>query len=233
MKFASLAIAFLIPFSSLIAADSIPDKDGVIPAPPQDQGLPYTRSAQARALEKIRGTIALCAGSRYGYADGLRVRLDQREPLHGAEARMEGGDLYVPADFAAVLDLKDPRSVADQALCNLEDRWVHTLTLPAVPEGVPADFRKEFNGKSFVNITKLATARGLKVSTNERGLVLICKREVTFPDAEKSLVDSVITLFDTPDRFADPGIAATIVPTLVRQGLWTNHVTVTSCDLPV
>jgi len=216
---------------SVRGADMIPSKDAVIPVPPQDQGLPYTSSAQGRALAKIKGTIALFAGSRYGYANGLRVRLDQKEPLHGAEARMEGGDLYVPVDFAAVLDLKDPRSVADKALYNLEDRWVHTLALPAVAEGTLADFRKEFDGKVFVNITKLAAARGLKVTTNARGLVLIGKEEVTFTDAEKSLLDSVITLFDTPDRFADPSIAPTIIPTLKRQGVWTEHVKVSKQDL--
>ena len=230
-SFLTVVALFCCSCFSVRGADMIPSKDAVIPVPPQDQGLPYTRSAQSRALEKIRRTVALFAGSRYGYADGLRVRLDQKDPLHGGEARMEGGDLYVPADFAAALDLKDPRAVADKALYNLEDRWIHTLSLPTVSEGTLADFRREFDGKAYVNITKLAASRGLKVSTNARGLVLIGKEEVTFGDAEKSLLDCVITLFDTPDRFADPGIAPTIIPTLKRQGVWTEHVKVSQEDL--
>ena len=230
-KFIILSVGILVSTFSLHSADSIPDKNEVIPVPPQDQGLPYTRSAQGGALEKIKGTIALFAGSRYAYVDGLRVRLDQANPLHGSEARMEGGDLYVPADFAKVLDLKDPAKVADKPLYNLGDRWVYTLPLPGVENGTNGDFRKEFDGRVFVNIAQLAKSRGLTISTNERGLVLIGNKEITFAPSEKNLLDCVITLFDTPDRFADPSIAPTIIPTLKRQGVWTDHIKVSAGDL--
>ena len=230
-KFIILSIGIFVSTFSLHSADSIPDKNEVIPVPPQDQGLPYTRSAQGGALEKIKGTIALFAGSRYAYVDGLRVRLDQANPLHGSEARMEGGDLYVPADFAKVLDLKDPAKVADKPRYNLGDRWVYTLPLPSAENGTNGDFRKEFDGRVFVNIAQLAKSRGLTISTNERGLVLIGNKEITFAPSEKNLLDCVITLFDTPDRFADPSIAPTIIPTLKRQGVWTNHIKVSAGDL--
>ena len=231
MKFAWFVFALIIGLSSLSAADSIPNKDEVIPVPPQEKGLPYTRSAQVKALKKVKGTIALFAGSRYGYVDGLRVRLDQANPLHGGEARMEGGDLYVPADFSMVLDLKDPEKVADKPLYNLGDRWVHTLPLPSAETGTNGSFRKDFEGKGFVNITQLAKSRGLTVFINQRGLVLIGSKAVIFDDSENSLLDAVITLFDTPDRFADPAIAPTIIPTLKRQSVWTDHIKVTADDL--
>lgn len=213
--------------SLLQAADSVPNKNEVIPAPPQDQGLPYTRSAQSRALEKIEGTVALFVGSRYAYVNGLRARLDQQDILHG-EAKMIDGNLYVPVGFAGILDLADPMAVADKAPDYLKDRWVYSLRIPKI-EAPPES--KDVEGKTYVNFSALAKARGLKVSTNLRGLVLIGKAEVAFSENEKSLLDSVITLFDTPDRFADPSIAPTIIPTLKRQGVWTDHIKVSKEDL--
>lgn len=227
MKITFPAIALLIPFVSLTVADSVPNKDEVIPAPPQDQGLPYTRSAQSRALDKIKGTIALFAGSRYGYVDGLRVRLDQQDIRHG-EAKIIDGDLYVPVGFAGVLDLADPMAVADKAPDYLKDRWVYSLRLPKI-EAPPES--KDVEGKTYVNFSALAKAKGLKVSANPRGLILIGKVEVAFSESEKSLLDSVIALFDTPDRFADASIAPTIIPTLKRQGVWTDHIKVSKEDL--
>jgi hypothetical protein len=38
--------------------------------PPQNQGLPYTRSARTAALAKIKDHIAVFAGSRYAYVKG-------------------------------------------------------------------------------------------------------------------------------------------------------------------
>ena len=228
MKLAALALASVIPLVSLPAADSVPNKNTVIPAPPQDQGLPYTCSAQGRALEKIKGTIAVCVGSRYGYVNGLRVRLDQQDPLHGGEAIKIDRELYVPAGFAAVLDLKDPASVADKALYDLEDRWVHTLDLPPAAASLKT---RDVDGKPYVALASLAMERGLTVSTNERGLLFLGKNKISFTDGEKSLLDCVVALFDTPDRFVDPSIAPTIIPTLKAQGVWTEHIKVSKKDL--
>lgn len=228
MKKLILTTTYFLALLSLHAADSVPSKDVVIPVPPQDQGLPYTRSAQAPALAKIQGTIALCAGSRYAYVDGLRVRLDQQDPLHGGEAVMIDGEFYVPVGFAAVLDLKDPASAADKPLYNLAERWVYTLKLPAASASLKT---RDVDGKPYVAIAPLAKEKGFTVSTNERGLLFLGKKQVTFSDKEKSLLDCVVTLFDTPDRFADPTIAPTIIPTLKRQGVWTEHIKVSKKDL--
>lgn len=211
------------------AGDPVPSLGEVIQPPPQDQGLPYTRSGQTAALDKIRGTTAFCAGSRYAYLNGLRVRLEQREPLHGGEARMEGGDLYAPAEFAGVfLHIKDPRSVADKPLYNLDDRWVHTM--PEISGWIPKADR-EFDGKPYVNMSRLAKEQGLKVSSPGRGLIFLGDHGVTFSESEKNLMECAVTLFDTPDRFADPSIAPTVLPTLKRQGVWTEHVKVSKEDL--
>jgi hypothetical protein len=229
MKRSPLVTVALLVMSCLHAGDSVPDKSAILTVPPQDQGLPYTRSAQSAGLAKIKGSIAVCAGSRYAYVDGLRVRLEEKDPLHGGEARLEGDELYVPADFAPVLELKDPRAVADQALYNLADRWVHNLRLPDGDSTRKSD--RDFDGKPYVNLVKLAKQKGLKVSSPGRGLFLIGNQDVAFSDSEKNLLDCVITLFDTPDRFADPSIAPTIIPTLKNQGVWTDHVKVSKEDL--
>ena len=218
----------VISVGLLQAGNPTPEYGTALLAPPQDQGLPYTRSAQEFALKKIKGTIALFAGSRYAYVDGLRVRLEQGEPLHGGEAKLIEGELYVPADFAPILNLTNPRSVADKPLYNLADRWVYKLPLPVAPFAMPV---KEIDGKSYVDLTNLAKNKGLKVTAYPRGLVLIGDHSVSFSDSEKNLLDSVITLFDTPDRFADPSISTSIVPTLKKQGAWTDHVKVSKEEL--
>jgi hypothetical protein len=75
------------------------------PVPPQDQGLPYTRSAQKYAENKIQDTIAVFAGSRYAYVYGFKVRLDNVN-WH-VEAVSRDGKLFVPAAFVGVLDLAE------------------------------------------------------------------------------------------------------------------------------
>jgi F0F1-type ATP synthase membrane subunit a len=44
--------------------------------PPQDQGLPYTKSAKPLAMAKIKNYIAVFSGSRYARVKGFKVRLD-------------------------------------------------------------------------------------------------------------------------------------------------------------
>ena len=73
------------------------------PLPPQDQGLPYTRSAQHFAIAKIKDTIAVFAGSRYAYVHGFKVRLDDRNWYD--ESVLRDGRIFVPAAFGGVLDL--------------------------------------------------------------------------------------------------------------------------------
>ncbi len=183
----------------------------ILPAPPQDQGLPYTRSARKVALAKIKGQIAVFAGSRYGYVQGYKVRLDEAN-LRGGEAELRDGKIFVPASFAGVLDLKQVSPPPAPAY--LADKWVYTLGLP-------------HKDGDMVDLAALAKTKGLKVYQDARGLLLIGNQDVYFTPDESVLEDSVVTLFDTPEKFADPDIATKYIPTLARQGKMTDHVKVT------
>ena len=219
-----VATAFLIVGTLPAASAPTP---APLDAPPQDQGLPYTRSARKVGLSKIKDTIGVFAGSRYGYVKGFKVRLDQGDFTQG-EAISQDGDIWVPASFAAVLDLK---TVAPSpAPAYLAERWVYSLALPAAK--AVGEIR-QINGKPYVALGKLAEAKGLKVYRNPRGLLLIGEKPVAFAEFEGALLDTVITLFDTPDKFADPDIATRNIPTLKRQGKWTDHVNVTPEQLAI
>ncbi len=188
--------------------------------PPQDRGLPYTRSAHSSAMAKIGKTVAVFAGSRYAYVLGYRVRLDPGNLL-GGEALLRDGEVLVPAAFAGALDLSTPSPKPAPAY--LADRWVYDLELPT-----RSDFpRVQVEGKDYVNFAELARARGWKVFSHPRGLVVAGKEDLRFGDEEQTLLDTVISQFDTPDKYADPDIATKHVPTLTRQGKWTDHVKVT------
>jgi hypothetical protein len=91
------AITLVIPWLSgpAGAADPAP-----LAPPPQDQGLPYTRSARQIALAKIKDHIAVFAGSRYAYVKGHKVRLD--DVNWRTEAVLRDGMLLVPANFSGV-----------------------------------------------------------------------------------------------------------------------------------
>lgn len=179
--------------------------------PPQDQGLPYTRSAHAAALARIKDHIAVFAGSRYAYVHGFKVRLDDAHPLNG-DAVLADGRMLVPAVFAGVLDLKNVQ--LPPAPLGLADRWVHELPLPPV-SGPPID------------LIATARAKGLVASLHPRGLLLIGTTAVDFSTISAAHLDSIITLFDTPEKFADPAIATRSIPTLKRWGTWTDHVKAT------
>lgn len=188
------------------------------PTPPQDRGLPYTRTAQNVAVEKIKDFVAVFAGSRCAWVHGFKVRLDNVNWRD--EAVLRDGKVYVPAAFAGVLDLAavKPAPAPDY----LADRWVYSLDLPKTK--VPT---VQIDGKDYVALADEAQKRGLKIYQNERGLLLIGKNEIAFSESESNLFDSVIALFDTPEKFADPDIATRWIPALKRQGAWTNYVKVT------
>jgi hypothetical protein len=186
--------------------------------PPQDQGLPYTRTAQKFAVEKIKDTVAVFAGSRYAWVHGFKVRLD--DVNWRDEAVLRGGKIFVPAAFAGVLDLAEVKPAP--APSYLADRWVYSLEIPKTKAAT-----LQIDGKNYVALADEAQRRGLKVFQNDRGLLLIGKKEISFAESESNLLDSVITLFDTPEKFADPDIATRWIPSLKRQGTWTNYVKVT------
>jgi len=194
------------------------------PTPPQDQGLPYTRSAQKFAVERIKDAIAVFAGSRYAWVHGFKVRLD--EANWREEAIERDGQILVPAAFAGVLDLTEVKP--PPAPPYLADRWVYSLNVPKVKAPVI-----EQEGKSYVALADEARKRGLHVVQNGRGLLLIGVNETGFSESESNLLDSTITLFDTPERFADPDIATRWIPALKRQGTWTNYVRVTPAQMRI
>ena len=189
-------------------------------APPQDQGLPYTRSARAAALTKLGDHIAVFAGSRYGYANGFKTRLDPAHLRSGEASLDPDGHVFVPAAFAASLDLG--RVAPAPAPDGLDNRWVYDFGLKPAPADAPP-----------VDLAALARARGLQVYQHSRGLLVIGRTPITFADSDATLLDSVITLFDTPEKLADPDIATRAIPAPTRQGKWTDHVKVTADQLAV
>ena len=209
----------------------------VLPPPPQDQGLPYTRTAPAVALAKIKDGVAVFAGSRYGYIQGVRVRLDDKDLLH-AEAILHDGQVYVPEAFAAAARLKEihPQPVpADLAV--IADRWVYApeeLTTEALDRKFPASVVSlPVRGSTYYSLNALGKAEGLVATQLPSGLLYLGPLPLTFDGGNPNALKDVITLFDTPDKLADPDIATQSMPTLKRQGKWTDHVKVTPAQLAI
>ena len=201
-----------------LAGSPILAQTNALPVPPQDQGLPYTRSAQTFATAQIKNAIAVFPGSRYGWVKGFKVRLNEAD--WRAEAVWQNGKVLVPAAFAGVLELQSVNPAP--APEGLADRWVYTLDLPPATPPVIT-----LAGKPYVDLAAVARTKGLKTTLYPRGLLLIGAAETSFNGAASNRLDSVITLFDSPEKFADPDIAAHWIPTLRRQGNWTNYVKVT------
>jgi hypothetical protein len=192
------------------------------PTPPQDQGLPYTRTSHAQALDKIRDCIAVFPGSRYAYDKGLRIRLDEQN-WHD-EAVSQNGTVYVPQAFISVLAVKTPK--ADTPPDYLTYRWVYTIDRPqtAVPSGVAT---MDVAGHPYIDLIAAAKAMGWDAYQHPRGYVLIGNPPPKLDGVDPAHLDAIVTLFDTPEKLADPDIATQYVPTLKRQGKWTDHVKVT------
>ena len=217
MKLSLLPFAIVVVFTAgcLIGAEPEP-----LSAPPQDRGLPYTRSARQFGLSRIKNAVAVFAGSRFAYVKGYKVRLDDSD--FRLEAVLRDGEVLVPKAFAGVLQLK--KIEVAPAPAYLADRWVYTLPIPAAPETGPTI---DVNGKPYLSLVKLAKSKGLKVAQPARGLLLIGDKEASFAASEATLLQTVITLFDSPEKFADPEIATRSIPILKRQGPWTDHVKAT------
>lgn len=194
------------------------------PLQERDRGLPYTRSAREAALARIKGGIAVFAGSRFGYVKGFKVRLD--ETNFRSEAVLKDGQMYVPQAFARVLDLK---KVAPPPCPEfLADRWVYTLegadsSTPAGPTAGQIDLA----GKPYVPLAALAAARGLKIFQHPRGLLVVGEKDAGLEKCDLVQLDAVVTLFDTPEKFADPEIATRSIAHLKRQGKWTERIKAT------
>ena len=79
--------------------------------------------------------------------------------------------------------------------------------------------------KNMVCLEDLAGRLKKKVFTDERGLVIVTDAPLTLSDSQ--LIDSIITLFDTPEKFADPQIAYRSLPSLKAWGKLTNQIKIT------
>jgi hypothetical protein len=198
-----------------------------LPPVPQDQGLPYTRSSRAAAMKVIGNHLAIYPGSRYAYVAGKRVRLDSADILNG-EAMLVDGRVFVPTSFTSlVASFKKRDSITFDAPPDyLADRWVYTPTSPLVK--IHGDIpQREIDGKPYIDLVALAQTVGLTVSTHPRGLILLGDSAVDLAALSETQLDAIISQFDTPEKFADPDIATRHIPTLARQGKWTDHVKVT------
>ena len=195
--------------------------------PPQDKELPYTKSARPRAIEAIKGTTAIFVGGRYAYVNGYKVRLDTKDILR-SEAVLQNGKLFVPDAFASLITQKNfsPKPIPKD-LITLVDKWVYevertSVSLPASVETISVD------GKNYFSAADLAKNVGKQVLQTKRGLLLISDKSIAYKgENDKVLDDCVVTLFDTPEKLADPDIATEYIPSLKAQGKWTNYVKVT------
>ena len=195
--------------------------------PPQDKGLPYTKSARPRAIEAIKGTTAIFVGGRYAYVNGYKVRLDTKDILR-SEAVLQNGKLFVPEAFASIISQNEfnPKPIPKD-LISIADKWVYevdrtSVSLPASVETMSVD------GKNYFSAADLAKSVGKQVLQTKRGLLLISDGKVNYKgEHDKVLDDCVVTLFDTPEKLADPDVATEYIPTLKRQGKWTDYVKVT------
>ncbi|WP_338877345.1 hypothetical protein WBJ53_33260 (plasmid) [Spirosoma sp. SC4-14] len=210
----------------------------VWPAPPQNEGLPYTRSGKPRALEAIRGTTALFAGSRYAYVNGYKVRLDTIDLLR-AEAFIQNGNLFVPETFGSVISIASalPNAIHPKpvpaGLEMLASRWVYDIYRPAItlPESVEKRVVKQ---TTYVSANALAKHFGKQVYQTKRGLLLISDKPITYREGQNSTLDDcIVTLFDTPEKLMDPAIATRSIPMLTAQGPVTAHARFTPDQLKI
>jgi len=222
MKKLLVSIALFV--CACISADAQSPK---LSPPPQDKGLPYTKSARPRALEAIKGTTAIFVGGRYAYINGYKVRLDTKDILR-SEAVLQNGKLFVPEAFASLITQKEfnPKPIPKD-LITIADKWVYevertTVSLPASVETIMVDDKKYFSAAD------LAMSVGKQVLQTKRGLLLISDKSIDYKgENDKVLDDCVVTLFDTPEKLADPDIATEYIPSLKAQGKWTKYVKVT------
>lgn len=226
------AVFFFGPFLnlSIVMAQAAAQAPPKLQPPPQDQGLPYTRSAFPRAMEALKGTTALFVGSRYAFINGHKVRLDTKDILR-AEAVLKNGKVFVPEAFATLLAQKkiEPKPIP-KGLEILGPRWVYDVDRPAYT--LPASVEKfAIKGAAYVAATDLAKALNKQSLLTKRGLLIISDKTIAYSDADPVLSDVVVSAFDTPEKYMDPDIATRYVPTLKQQGKWTDHAKADPADV--
>lgn len=210
-------VVFAMPFAAASQSLAIP---------PQDLGLPYTRTAQAKALKAIEGTIALFPQSRYAYLNGMRVRLDDVNKLE-CWSVLRNGKLFVSEAFAgAIVAKKITFQPIPKELENLKSRWVYKAEFPKVD--IPISVEKMvYRGMNYFSVSDFAKISGKQFFQSKRGLLLISDSPIHYNEKDSLTDDCVVTLFDTPEKYADPDIATRNIPILKEQGKWTDHAKIT------
>ena len=135
----------------------------------------------------------------------------------------------MPSAFAGILTLREFKT--DVAPAYLADKWVYTINRPKV--SIENIRKTTIEGKPYLSFADLAKGEGLKVFEHKSGLVIAGSDLIRFTDKEQTLLLSVITQFDSPEKLADPDIATQFIPSLKRQGKWTDHVKVTQEQMKV
>ena len=150
--------------------------------------------------------------------------MDTKDILH-PDAVLQKGKLFVLEAFASLISQNELNlKPIPKGLIKIEDKWAYkvertTINSPASVETI------SFDGKSYFSAADLAIAIEKKVLQTPRGLLLISNKPIVYKGThDKVLDDCVVTLFDTPDKLVDPDIATEYIPTLKRQGKWTDYV---------
>lgn len=220
-------VTVITVFLSVFSLTNAFAQSSTLSAPPQDKGLPYTKTARSVAMAKLKNYIGVFAGSRYAWVKGYKARLD--DVNWKDEAIMQDSTVFVPESFAGVLSLKQIN--VDNAPAYLADRWVYTINRPKIEVG---RFKKiNVGGRTYVAFADVAKSFGMKVYQDSQGLILAGNDQPGFTDNEKLVRLDVITQFDTPEKLADPDIATEYIPSLKMQGKWTDHVKVTPEQMKV
>ena len=231
MKF---PLAFAMFMAAAAAMAQTPDT--ALPAPPQDRQLPYTRSAEQPAIDKIKNGIAVYPGSRYGYVKGYRVRLSDTDLLR-AEAIEKDGVVYVPGAFAALVGTNINPKPVPADLAAIADRWVYA---PGEMTGGKVEFAAAagvatipVKDGTYYSLQDVAKAKGLQVTRMPNGVLYVGGEPPAAGENGATMLDDIVTLFDTPDKLANPDIATKSIPALTRQGKWTDHVKVTPEEVAI
>jgi hypothetical protein len=213
---------YIIGFFILILTNPIIAQSTKLTVPPQDKGLPYTRSAHVSAMNVLKNYTAIFAGSKYGYINGFKVRLDDKDILRG-DAFLKNGVIFIPESSACLIlsDNFQPKSIP-AGLEILEPRWIYEFnrTKPNIPGSVKTI---QINGVTYISAVDLAKSAGKQTLQTKRGLLLISNKPITYTDNDSTLSDCIVAAFDTPEKLMEPDMTMKYIPTLKEQGKWTEH----------
>ncbi|MEI6751871.1 MAG: hypothetical protein WCK78_01765 [Paludibacter sp.] len=224
MKTTKLLFLAILLFTT--AVEPLFSQQVALPTPPQDKGLPYTRSARAAAMNVLKNYTAIFAGSKYAYVNGLKVRLDNKDILR-ADAVLKNGVIYIPESSACLILAQNfqPKPIP-AALEILEPRWVYEFN--RTKTDIPSTVRTILiNGANYISVADLAKSAGKQTLQTKRGLLLISKKPIAYADNDQTLSDCIVAAFDTPEKLMEPDMAMKYIPTLKEQGKWTEHARVT------